>query len=156
MDKIKNEFPLKQKEIITLGLLAQQSYTATELSKLLNQGEEQGLRSWLGNLSEYGLIVKDGTKKGVQYEINPEYLKQIHIKEKTILKKVSNAHLEDLIYKDIMSHPNSSVSEIYERIGTGINLFKIKRMLGAMVNRKIIFSQGVRKMMRYSIKQNLQ
>jgi len=156
MDKAKNEFPLKQKEIITLGLLAQQSYTATELSKILNQGEEQGLRSWLGNLLEYGLIVKGGTKKGTHYEINPEYLKQIHIKEKTILRKFSNAYLEDLIYKDIMTHPNSSVSEIYERIGTGTNLFKIKRMLGTMIDKEILYSQGILKMTRYFIKQNVQ
>ncbi|MDR0681112.1 MAG: putative DNA binding domain-containing protein [Dysgonamonadaceae bacterium] len=53
MDKAKTEFPLKQKEIITLGLLMQQSYSATELSKILNQNEETSLRNWLGNLIEY-------------------------------------------------------------------------------------------------------
>ncbi|KAA6305111.1 hypothetical protein EZS27_043238, partial [termite gut metagenome] len=56
MDKATNEFSLKQKEIITLGLLAQQPYSATGLSKILNQGEQQSLRSWLGNLLE-GLFV---------------------------------------------------------------------------------------------------
>ncbi|KAA6331799.1 hypothetical protein EZS27_019636, partial [termite gut metagenome] len=40
MDKATNEFSLKQKEIITLGLLAQQPYSATGLSKILNQGEQ--------------------------------------------------------------------------------------------------------------------
>ena len=155
MDKAKNEFPLKQKEIITLGLLLQRPYSAPELSKTLNQGEEISLRGWIGNLMEYGLVVKHGEGKGTQYEVNPDYIQQINVKEKAIIKKLNNDELEDLIYKDIMVHPNSSVSEIYERIGKETNLFKIKRMLRAMLDKEILDSQGVRKMMRYFIKQNM-
>jgi ATP-dependent DNA helicase RecG len=74
MDRAVDKFSLKQKEIITLGLLAQQPYTATELSKILNQGEEQGLRSWLGHLPEYGLIQKSGDRKGTQYSVGTEFI----------------------------------------------------------------------------------
>ena len=55
MDRASSEFNLKQRELITLGLLAQQqSYTATELSEILNQNKEKGLKvglavSWILN-----------------------------------------------------------------------------------------------------------
>jgi hypothetical protein len=55
-----------------------------------------------------------------------------------------------------MIHPNSSVSEIHARISNEINLFKLKRMLGTMLYRGILSSEGVRKMTRYSIKQYMQ
>ena len=44
-DKAINEFSLKQKEIITLGLLAQQPYSATELSKILNQVQQSQFKT---------------------------------------------------------------------------------------------------------------
>jgi ATP-dependent DNA helicase RecG len=156
MDKAIDEFSLKQKEIITLGLLAQQPYTATELSKILNQGEEQGLRSWLGHLLEYGLIQKSGDGKGVQYSVCPKFsqLNNVNKVRRTIIKKKnSTAYLEEIICKDIIAHPNSSVSEIHARINNELNLFKLKRMLGAMLDKGILNSEGTRKMTRYYIKQ---
>jgi ATP-dependent DNA helicase RecG len=153
MDKAVREFSLKQKEIITLGLLAQQTYSATELSKILNQGEEQGLRSWIGNLLEYGLVGKSGEGKGLQYFVSSKPNQSDKVKRTNPKKKTSDAHLEEVICKDIMAHPNSSVSEIHARINNEINLFKLKRMLGTMLNRGILSSEGVRKTVRYSIKQ---
>ena len=52
MDKASNDFALKQKEVISLGLLAQQpSYTAVEISNILNQNEEVGLRNWFRQIN---------------------------------------------------------------------------------------------------------
>jgi ATP-dependent DNA helicase RecG len=156
MNKAIDEFSLKQKEIITLGLLAQQSYTATELSKILNQGEEYGLRSWLGRLLEYDLIQKSGDGKGTQYAVSSKFSQLNRVRKTNAKRKKSDAYLEEIISKDIMAHPNSSVSEIHARINNEINLFKLKRMLGGMLDRGILRSEGVRKMMRYSIKQYTQ
>ena len=156
MDKAINEFSLKQKEIIALGLLAQQSYSATELSKILNQGEEQSLRSWFGRLFEYGLVEKSGEGKGTQYFVSSKFTQLNRIRRTNTQKRISDTHLEEVICKDIMAHPNSSVSEIHARIGDKINLFKLKRMLSAMLGSGILNSEGVRKMMRYSIKQYVQ
>jgi ATP-dependent DNA helicase RecG len=156
MDRAIDEFSLKQKEIITLGLLAQQSYMAIELSKLLNQNEEHDLRSWLGRLLEYGLIQKSGDGKGTQYSVSSKFRQLNRVKKTDTGRKISDAYLEETIYKDIMAHPNSSVSEIHARINNEINLFKLKRMLGTMLDREILSSAGVRKMMRYSIKQYMQ
>ncbi|GAB6013068.1 ATP-binding protein [Viscerimonas tarda] len=156
MNKVKNEFPLKQKEIITLGLLAQQAYTATELSKLLNQDEEKSLRSWLGDLVEYGLVVKTGEGKGTVYEINNKIVQQPEFKGKDDKKKVKDYKLEELIYKDLISYPNSSFGEIHNRIGLDINKNTIRWILKQLVDSNKLEVTGANRWARYSIAKNPQ
>lgn len=156
MDKASSEFSLKQRELITLGLLAQQqSYTAIELSDILNQNMEQGLRSWLGRLLDFELVVKSGKGKGTQYAINPEFIRQSQFKGKTSLKNIEDHRLEELIFKDIKAYPDSSYSDIHSRIGKEINTFKIKRMLKLMTEKHVLNKTGDRRWTRYSIKQKL-
>ncbi|WP_069130675.1 ATP-binding protein [Rhodohalobacter halophilus] len=157
MDKASSEFNLKQRELITLGLLAQQqSYTAIELSKILTQDKEHGLRSWLGRLLDFDLVVKTGRGKGTQYEVNPEFIRQSQFKGKTSLKNIEDHRLEELIYKDVKAYPESSYSDIHSRIGKEINAYKVKRLLKSMTEKGILERTGERRWTRYSIKQNLQ
>ncbi|HBZ25622.1 MAG TPA: transcriptional regulator [Rikenellaceae bacterium] len=156
MDKASTEFALKQKELISLGLLAQQqSYTALEISRILNQNEEVGLRNWLGRLLDFELVVKTGKGKGTQYAVNPEFIRQINFKGKTNLKNIEDYRLEELIYKDIKAYPNSGFSEIHQRIGLEINKHKVRRVLKQMVDNHKLKSEGVKKWVRYFIEQNL-
>ena len=156
MDKASYEFTLKQKELISLGLLAQQqSYTALEISSILNQNEEVGLRNWLGRLIDLELVIKTGKGKGTQYAVNPEFIRKINFKGKTNLKNIEDYRLEELIFKDLTAYPNSAFSEIHQRIGLEINQFKIKRMLKSMVESNILISEGQRKWTKYSIKQSM-
>lgn len=156
MDKASTEFSLKQKEVISLGLLAQQqSYTATEISNILNQNEEVGLRNWLGRLVDLELIVKTGRGKGTQYSVNPEFIRKINFKGKTNLKNIEDYRLEELIFKDISSYPGSRFSEIHQRIGNEINQYKVKRLLKSMVEKNILQLEGERKWTKYFIKQNM-
>lgn len=156
MDKASTEFSLKQKELISLGLLAQQqSYTAVEISSILNQNEEVGLRNWLGRLIELELIVKTGKGKGTQYAVNPEFVRKLNFKGKTNLKNIEDYRLEELIYKDLKAYPNSGFGEIHARIGVEINQFKVKRLLKSMVENDVIDTIGVRKWTKYYIKQKM-
>lgn len=157
MDKASNEFSLKQKELISLGLLAQQqSYTALEISNILNQNEEVGLRNWLGRLIDLELVVKTGKGKGTQYAVNPEFIRKINFKGKTNLKNIEDYRLEELIYKDLTAYPNSGFGEIHQRIGKEINQYKVKRMLKNMVDKQILKTTGKTGGMKYQLKQNLQ
>lgn len=157
MDKASNEFSLKQKELISLGLLAQQqSYTALEISNILNQNEEVGLRNWLGRLIDLELVVKTGKGKGTQYAVNPEFIRKINFKGKTNLKNIEDYRLEELIYKDLTAYPNSGFGEIHQRIGKEINQYKVKRMLKKMVDKQILKTTGKTGGMKYQLKQNLQ
>lgn len=154
MDKASSEFSLKQKEVISLGLLAQQqSFTALEISNILNQNEEVGLRNWLGRLSELELIIKTGKGKGTQYAVNPEFIRKINFKGKTNLKNIEDYRLEELIFKDLKAYPKSGFSEIHQRIGLEINKHKVRRILRQMVDDGQIKSEGIKKWVRYSIEQ---
>lgn len=156
MDKASNEFSLKQKELISLGLIAQQqSYTAIEISSILNQNEEVGLRNWLGRLTELELIIKTGKGKGTQYAVNPEFIRKINFKGKTNLKNIEDYRLEELILKDVKSYPMSGFSEIHQRIGIEINKHKVRRILRHMVDSGQLKSEGIKKWTKYSIEQNL-
>lgn len=85
MDKAGQEYQLKQKEIIALGLIAQHSsLTAIQLSKILNQKDEAGLRNWLGRLIELELVQSKGKTKGTEYFINTDYLRKLNFKGKQI------------------------------------------------------------------------
>ncbi len=155
MDKVSNEFNLKQKEIISLGLLAQhQSLSAVEISSILNQDENDGLRNWLGRLIHYELIIKSGKGKGMQYSLNPELFRKINLKGKTNLKNIEDYRLEELISKDLSAYPESGFSEIHNRIGLEINQYKVKRMLKSMVEKGILVSKGNRRGMKYFLKQD--
>jgi len=156
MDKASSEFSLKQKEVISLGLLAQQqSYTAIEISNILNQNEEVGLRNWLGRLIDLELVVKTGKGKGTQYAVNPEFIRKINFKGKTNLKNIEDHRLEELIYKDLKAYPNSGFGDIHLRIGMEINQYKIKRMLKMLVDRGILNTLGGTRGMKYQLKQKV-
>jgi len=157
MDKAKSEFHLRQKEVISLGLLAQQqSCSAIEMSNILNQNDESGLRHWLGRLLDLGVIVKTGKGKGTQYSVNPEYIRKMNFKRKTSLKTIEDYRLEELIHQDLTAYPNSGFSEIHQRIGLEINQYKVKRMLKNMVEKEILDTIGETKGMKYYLKQNPQ
>ncbi len=156
MDKASSEFSLKQKELISLGLIAQhQSYTAIEISNILNQNAENGLRNWLGRLIELELVVKTGKGKGTQYSVNPEFIRKVNFKGKTNLKNIEDYRLEELIYKDIKAYPNSAFSEIHQRIGHEINIYKVRRMLKMMVDKEVLSMEGEKKGTKYFIKQTV-
>lgn len=152
MDKASNEFSLKQKELISLGLLAQQqSFTAVEISAILNQNEEVGLRNWLGRLIDLELVIKSGKGKGTQYAVNPEFIRKINFRGKTSLKNIEDHRLEELIYKDIKTYPNSGFGEIHPRIGLEINKHKVRRILKQMVEQGKLKKEGDKKWTRYFI-----
>lgn len=156
MDKASSEFTLKQKELISLGLLSQQqSCSALEISNILNQDEEVGLRNWLGRLIDFELIVKSGKGKGTQYAVNPEFFRKINFKGKTNLKNIEDYRLEELIYKDLAAYPNSGFGEIHQRIGMEINLFKVRRILKLMVDKGELVKDGEKRGSKYSIKQRV-
>lgn len=151
MDRASSEFNLRQKEVISLGLIAQhQSLSALEISKLLNQNEN-GLRNWLGRLSDFALIKKTGIGKGTHYAINSEFIRQINFTRKTTLKNIEDHRLEELLYKDIKAYPSSAFGEIHKRIGEEINKHKVRRLLKSMLEENKIYATGELRWKRYSI-----
>ncbi len=156
MEKANQEFQLRQKEIITLGLVAQhQSLTASALTKLLDLHDENGLRNWIGRLSELNLLLTRGKTKGTQYYINPEYLRKLNFKGKTTLINIAEHRLEELINIDLETYPLSAISDIHKRIGEEINIHKVRRVIRKMLEANKISSRGDKKWRRYFIEQKM-
>ncbi|MCB0431296.1 MAG: putative DNA binding domain-containing protein [Flavobacteriales bacterium] len=152
MDKASKEYALTQKEIIALGLVAQNgSLKAIELSKLLNQKDEVGLRHWLGRLIDFKVVESKGKTKGMTYYVNPKYLKRLNFKGQTNLKTIEVHRLKELIYQDLSMYAESSIGDIHLRIGKEIPKQSIKHELNKMLKSGEIKKTGERRWRRYSI-----
>jgi ATP-dependent DNA helicase RecG len=152
VSRANEEFQLRQREIICLGLIAQHTtLSAIEFSKVLNLPQQNAIRDWLGRLQDLSLVQSKGKTKGVEYFVNPEFLKHVDFKGKTNLKKIEDHRLKELIYEDISTYPNSSVSEIHQRIGPEIAVRKVKGIIYQMVDEERLSFTGNLKWRRYSI-----
>ena len=152
VSRANEEFQLRQKEIICLGLIAQHtSLSATEFSRVLNLPQQNAIRDWLGRLPELGIINSKGKTKGVEYFINPEFLQKLDFKGKTSLKKIETHRLRELIYQDVSTYPKSSIGDIHQRIGTEIPYRKLKAQLYNMLEIGELNSIGKLKGRKYFI-----
>lgn len=155
MEWANKEFRLAQRQLITLGLIAESnSISALELNNKLSlstTSQPNATKQWLGNLQELEIIKSKGKTKALEYFVNPEFLKKSNFKGKTNLKKIEDHRLEELIYQDVKIYQPSSISEINERIGKEIHIRKLRLMLDKMVEKKLIQKSGERRWTKYSI-----
>lgn len=152
MDKASKELQLRQRELITLGIIAQnEGISATELTKLFNISKANGLLNWLGSLLDVGLILSKGKTKGTFYYVNPEFLRDANFIEKTNLRRIEPYRLQELIFEDLKNYPNSSIGEIHKRIGEEINSRTLKSKLDEMLEKSLISKSGEKKGTKYFI-----
>lgn len=152
MEKVSRDHQLKQKELITLGLIAQHTaLTALELTKTLALKTTDELQPWIGGLLDLNLVLSKGRTKGKEYFVNPELLRKVGYKGKTTLKQIELPRLMELIRADLKMYPNSAISEIHERIGKEIPRHKVRQALKGLVENKVLSSSGKRKGVRYSL-----
>jgi len=153
MQKASEEFQLKQKEIITLGLIAQKGdISALELSEIFNVNKPNGLKYWLGRLIDFKLVLSKGKTKGTLYYINPDFLRVSEFKTKTTLKRIEPHRLKELILADLNDYPNSSIGKIHERIGVEINIHTLKNKLDDLLGEGFIGKKGEKRGTKYFIK----
>lgn len=151
MDVVNKEFQLKQKELISLGLIAQNTaLTAVELCNLLGLSEEKIL-NWLGNLIEYKLVAKRGKTKGVVYFVDPKLLIKHNFNGKTNLKLIEQPRLRALIVEDLSKYPRSLFGSIHHRIGKEIPQRIIRTVLKNLEVEQKIKKEGAKRFTYYSI-----
>jgi ATP-dependent DNA helicase RecG len=150
MDKVSQDYQLKQKELITLGLIAQTGgVSAIELKRMLALRDLSELDAWIGNLLDQKLIRTKGRTKGMQYLVNPDLLRQVGYKGKTSLKQIEDHRLKELIAEDVGKFPGSQSPEIQERIGREIPLRRIRQQLYKLIDDHRVRKEGVRRHTRY-------
>jgi ATP-dependent DNA helicase RecG len=156
VSRANEEFQLRQKEIICLGLIAQHiTLSATEFSSVLNLPQANAIRDWLGRLPDLGLVKSKGKTKGVEYFIDENLLKKLNFKGRTSLKKIETHRLRELIYQDILTYSHSSIGEIHARIGPEIAVRKVKTELYDMLAKGEILAEGILKGRKYFIDKKL-
>ena len=155
INKATQEFQLNSKELISLGLIAQKNSISTiDFSKELNLPNTANVVSnWLGRLIDMQIVISKGKTKGIEYLINPEFLKRMNFKGKTNLKRIENHRLEELIYQDIKIYQPTPIRDIHIRIGKEISKNIIQKALKAMCIKGVLDSEGVLRGTKYFIRQ---
>lgn len=155
MDKASKELQLRQRELITLGLIAQNDgISAIDLANLLNVVNSNGVQSWLGRLLDMELVQSKGKTKGTFYFVNPEFLRNSDFIEKTNLKRIEPHRLQELIYEDLKNYPKSAISAINKRIGEEIKQRTLKAKLDEMIETNLLIKEGEKRWTLYSININ--
>lgn len=135
-----------QKELITLGLLAQlEALTAIELVKALELSRAEDLKHWIGRLKNWGVVNARGKTKATEYFVEPEVLRSLEFQGETTLKGIERHRLQELILRDLEIYQKASISQIHNRIGKEIPRRKLQHELKLMVQAGDITKQGVRK-----------
>ncbi|WP_323033264.1 ATP-binding protein [Paracoccus sp. (in: a-proteobacteria)] len=128
-------FQLRQRERITLGLLAaSDGLTARELALRLElQGTEELRGAWLGRLLDLGLVQQAGKTQGTRYFVDPGLLKGAGLDGRTTLKRLEPHRLRALVLEDLGLYPGSSSGEVNRRVGVEIAYRSLKRALDDLV-----------------------
>ena len=146
MMKADQTLPLNQKELITLGLLAQyEALTAIELVKLLELSRAEELKQWVGRLKDWGVVNSRGKTKATEYFVEPQVLRTMEFRGETTLKGIERHRLRELILRDLEIYRKASISQIHGRIGKEIPRRKLQHELRRMVQTGDIGRQGERK-----------
>ncbi len=134
LDSADRRFQPQQKELITLGLIAQnESITAAQLAQQLSLRTTADLSHWIGRLHSWGLISKMGRAKGTEYKVDPAVLRHLDFKGGTTLKGIEPHRLRELVMRDLEIYREASISQIHQRIGLEIPRRRLQNMLKQLV-----------------------
>jgi ATP-dependent DNA helicase RecG len=135
---------LTQRELITLGLLAQQeALTAIDLVKKLELARADDLRLWIGRLKDSGVVKTRGRTKAMEYFIDPEVLRTLQFEGETTLKGIEQHRLRELILRDLQIYGKASIGQIHNRIGKEIPRRKLRRELAVLTASGEIAKRGM-------------
>lgn len=134
LDFVLQNYQLTQKAFTAFGIIAREKKVfSTRLSAILQLQEEDRLRSYTDKLLKDNIIGRNGAKKGTQFFVNPQLIKNAKVNLKTTLKTVEPYVLRTLIMEDLRAHPKSKISEIAGRLPE-VDLQELRKMVYSMVD----------------------
>lgn len=151
MEEADARFQLRQRERITLGLLAaSEGLTARELAVCLELASAEELHpAWLGRLLDLGLVQTRGKTQALRYFVTPTWLQGSGLDDKTTLKRVEPHRLRALIEEDLSRYPASSSGDIQRRTCPELDQKTVKRALDDLVQAGRVRYEGERRWRRY-------
>lgn len=159
MSEADARFQLRQRERITLGMLAaSDGLTARELASRLELSSAEELHSggWLGRLPDLGLVESAGKTQAMRYFVPPAILKGAGLDGTTTLKRIEPHRLRALIIEDLSRYPGSSSSEVQRRVAAELPRHQLKRAIDELVKAGRLRFEGVRRWRRYWVEPNEQ
>ncbi|GAB3585258.1 ATP-binding protein [Hymenobacter daeguensis] len=149
LDSMARFYDFKQKEIITLGIIAQHgTIGASALTQALQLRQEERLRTWLGRLLEWNIVLARGVKKSTEYMVNPKAYAAANLDVKPSLKTLEPHRLRALIIEDVRAYPNTLLAEIHRRLEE-LSLADIRREVYKMVADGVLGSSSGKTYRRY-------
>lgn len=144
-------FQLRQRERITLGLLAaSDGLTARELTVQLELSNADELRGvWLGRLLDLGLVQQTGKTQATRYFVDPRLLKGAGLDDRTTLKRMPPHRLRALVLEDLSLYPGSSSGDVNRRVGPEVPYRSLKRALDELIKAGKVRHEGQGKGRRY-------
>lgn len=150
-DYLQDQFNVKQKGIIALGILLQKgSISAIDLVKELQLSGNDRLRSYISTLLDNKIILSSGSGKGTKYKVNPQFISNSKIQVKTSLKTLEPHALKALVKEDLRLHPKSSIADIASRI-PDVEFHDIETLVRKMATNEEITPIGGRRYRKYSL-----
>ncbi len=119
--------------------------TAINLVEMLEVGNADELRPWLGRLRHWGLVGTRGQTKATEYFVDPEVLRKLAFEGPTTLKGIETHRLRALILQDLEIYRRSRIREIHQRIGPEIPLPRLRQVLGELATEGEIGKEGVKR-----------
>ena len=151
MQFVNQQYQLKQKQIICLGLIVMnESINASQLIKKLHLKDADDLKPWLKPLLDKNIVyATNGKTKSKEYRVNNAILKQGQYKGNTSLKRIEDYRLKELIKEDLKIYTEASLSEINQRIGKEVESRRLQILLKSMVENGILVKVGDRRWTKY-------
>jgi ATP-dependent DNA helicase RecG len=151
LDFIAKTYPLSQKELIVLGIVARnKKILATQLTKELQLSDEDRLRSYVNSLLDKAILITRGIKKATEYLINPKLVSSSKLNIKPTLKIIEPHRLKALIEEDVRMYPNSKMSEIQKRL-PDILAADIQKCVYRLVKEGVFRVQGAKTNRTYAL-----
>lgn len=142
LDFVLQNYQLTQKAFTTFGIIAREKRVlATQLSAMLQLSEEERLRSYTDMLLREKLIGKSGVRKGTQFFVNPQLIKNAKVNLKTSLKTIEPYVLRTLVLEDLKQHPGSKISETASRLPE-VDLRELRKTVYGMVEEGKLLAEG--------------
>lgn len=154
LDYVMQNYQLSQKSFIAFGIIARErKILSTQLTKQLQLTGDDRLRSYVDKILESCLILKNGTKKSTQFQVNPQLISNAKANIKTSLKTIEPHVLKALVKEDLRKHSGSKISEISSRI-PDVGVQEIRKLVYSMVDVELR-TEGARTNRRYFLKDGI-
>lgn len=153
LSRVDRDHQLRRRSRIVLGLVAQsdEGLSATELAERLELGGTAELRDWLAELIEAKLIAQSGRTRGTRYFVPPALFRDAGVSPRTTLARVQPHRLRSLALEDLDRFPNSSITEMHQRIGKEVRMRALRDALNALIEAGDVAFAGERRWRRYRL-----